>query len=111
MLETTRIHSVAGVLDSTAGLVTQRPSVRPGTRSQMSDSSAAASFRVPAKSLLHTTVFFFSMTSRVSAQHARSDATAARGPHCHHRPRHDVAQLPGALHARRGNERVPLRLL
>ena len=34
-LETTKIHSVAGVLDSDAGLVTQRPSERRTTRFPM----------------------------------------------------------------------------
>jgi magnesium chelatase family protein len=50
-LETTKIHSVAGVLDCRAGLVGVRPFRFPITRSRMPGSSVVASFLGPAKSL------------------------------------------------------------
>lgn len=53
-LETTKIHSVAGVLDAAAGLVTQRPFRSPHHTISDPDSSGVESFRVPAKSPLLT---------------------------------------------------------
>ena len=63
-LETTKIHSVAGVLDSGAGLVTQRPFRAPHhTISDAGLIGGGIIFPVPAKSRWRTTVFYSSTSS------------------------------------------------
>jgi magnesium chelatase family protein len=85
-LETTKIHSVAGVLDARAGLVGVRP------------------FRSP-----HHTISDAGLIG-VSPQRARSDAPATRRRDGVHRAGRDVAYFSGALHAGDGHESLPLRI-
>jgi energy-coupling factor transporter ATP-binding protein EcfA2 len=110
-LETTKIHSVAGVLDQAAGLVGKRPyrspaphnfrrrthrrRGHPATRRSLAGSQRAA---LPRR------------TPRISAQRTRSPAPAARRWHGHHRARRHVAHVPRALHAGCGHESLPLRI-
>jgi predicted ATPase with chaperone activity len=65
-VETTRIHSVAGALDSGTGLVGTRPYRSPHHTSPTPDGSAEAPFRVPEKSRLLTTGYCFSTSCRSS---------------------------------------------
>ena len=63
-LETTKIHSVAGVLDAAPAWLPSGPFVRRITPSPTPASSAAASFRAPAKFRWRTTVCSFSTSCR-----------------------------------------------
>lgn len=107
-LETTKIHSVAGVLDPTAVSsrnarsvlrITSSPTPsdrrrnRPAPRRGLSRPSRPALPR---------------WVAGISAQRPRSHAPAPRGPHRHHCPRFHAPELPGALHARGSHDPLPL---
>ena len=110
-LETTKIHSVAGVLDAgRAGRAAAVPFAAPHDLRRRADRrrdrSAArrslAGAQRPAVS---------GRAAGVSAQRAGGAAPAAGGWHGDDRARLDVAELSGALHAGGGDESLPLRLL
>ena len=111
-LEVTKIYSVAGLLPSDTPLVARRPfraphhtishaglvgggrNPRPG-RDQPEPPRRAVSRRV----------------AGVRAAGARGDAAAARGPQRHDLARAGLDHLSRELHARGGDEPVPVRLL
>jgi magnesium chelatase family protein len=104
-LETTKIHSVAGVLDA-AALSLAAPH-HFGCRADRRRHCAASrrGFAGPQRAAI------FGRTAGVSAQRAGGDASAAGGPYGYHRPGLHVAQFSRALYAGGGHEPVPLRLL
>ena len=110
-LETTKIHSVAGVLDPGHGTGRHAPlpfaaphHLRRRTDRRRRDSASWRSLARPQRTVVSR------RTAGIPAQRARSSAPAARGRHGLHRPRLDVADFPGALHAGGRDESVPLRL-
>jgi magnesium chelatase family protein len=107
-LETTKIHSVAGVLDADRGLVTHRPFRAP--HHTISDAGLIGGGMIPRPgevSLAHNGLLFLDELP----EFPRSPAPAAGRRHRDHRPRGHVAQLPRALHAGRRHEPMSLRIL
>ena len=111
-LETTKIHSVAGVLDAAAGLVTQRPFRSP--HHTISDAGLIGGGIVPRPgevSLAHNGLLFldelpeFPRNVLEVMRQPLEDRTVTIARAIH------VAQLSRALHARRRHEPLPLRLL
>ena len=111
-LETTKIHSVAGVLDSNAGLVSQRPFRSP--HHTISDAGLIGGGIIPRPgevSLAHNGLLFLDELPEfprnvleVMRQPLEDHTvTIARAVH--------VAEFSGALYAGRGHEPVPVRIL
>ncbi len=110
-LETTKIHSVAGVLDQGTGLVGTRPYRSP--HHTISDAGLIGGGVIPRPgevSLAHNGLLFLDELPEFPRNVLEVLAPAARRRHGQHRPRLDVADLPGALHAGRRHESLPLRL-
>jgi magnesium chelatase family protein len=109
-LETTKIHSVAGVLDLGKGLVGTRPDRSP--HHTISDAGLIGGGAIPRPgevSLAHNGLLFLDELP----EFPRNVLEVLRPPrrrHGEHRPRLHVADLPGALHAGRRHESLPLRL-
>ncbi len=111
-LETTKIHSVAGVLNADEGLVTHRPFRSP--HHTISDAGLIGGGAVPRPgevSLAHNGLLVSGRASGVPAQCAGSAAAAARRRQRHHLSRRNELELSRPLHARRRHESLPLRLL
>ena len=111
-LETTKIHSVAGVLDAAAGLVTQRPFRSP--HHTISDAGLIGGGIVPRPgevSLAHNGLLFLDELP----EFPRNVLEVMRQPLEDHTVTIARASMslsfPGALHAGRGHESLPLRLL
>jgi magnesium chelatase family protein len=111
-LETTKIHSVAGVLDAGAGLVGVRPFSRASphdfrrwTHRRRSRSASRRGLAGPQRCPVP------GRTARVSSQRARGHASATGGWNRLHRTCFYVADLSRTFHARRGHESLSLRLL
>jgi magnesium chelatase family protein len=96
-LETTKIHSVAGVLDAEAGLVTQRPFRSP--HHTISDAGLIGGGIFPRPGGL------------ARPQRPRNNAPAARRSQRDHRAPIHVAEFSRGLHARSGDESLSLRIL
>ncbi len=111
-LETTKIHSVAGVLDARHGTGGRAPLPLAAPHHQRRRTDRRRSRAASRRSLAGAQRRALSRrTAGVSAQRAGGDAAAAGGWNGFHRPRRDVADLPGALHAGGGDEPLSLRLL
>ena len=111
-LETTKIHSVAGVLDAAAGLVTQRPFRSP--HHTISDAGLIGGGIIPRPgevSLAHNGLLFLDELP----EFPRNVLEVMRQPLEDHTVTIARASMslsfPGALHAGRGHESLPLRLL
>ena len=110
-IETTRIHSVAGVLEDSRGLVGTRPYRSP--HHTISDAGLIGGGAVPRPgevSLAHNGVLFLDELPEFQRNVLESDAPAARRRYRGHRPRGNFRGLSRALHAGCGNEPLPLRL-
>ncbi len=110
-LETTKIHSVAGVLNAGAGLVGVRPfsvaasyDFRRRSHWRRRGPSARRSLPGSQRGVVSR------RTSRVSAKCFGSDAAAVGRWDSLHRARLDVTDLPFPLHAGRRDESLPLRI-
>jgi len=106
-LETTKIHSVAGVLDAGAGLVGVRPFRSP--HHTISDAGLIGGGAVPRPgevSLAHNGVLFLDELP----EFPRNDAPATGGWHGVHRASINVSDFSCAIHAGGGNESLSLRI-
>ena len=93
-LETTKIHSVAGVLDSASGLVGTRPFRSP--HHTISDAGLIGGGMIPRPGEVIAGAQRRAVSRRaagVPAQRARGHAPAAGGRHRDHRARRHVAEL------------------
>ena len=110
-LETTKIHSVAGVLDSRAGLLGVRPFRSP--HHTISDAGLIGGGIVPAarRSLVGAQRCAFPRrTSGVSTQRTAGHAPASGRWHRAYGAGLHVAYFPGQVYARHGDESLSLRL-
>ena len=110
-LETTKIHSVAGVLDAGAGLVGVRPFRAP--HHTISDAGLIGGGAVPRPgevSLSHNGVLFLDETTGVPPQCTGSHAPALGRWDSVHRARSHVAYFPFAFHVGSRHESLPLAL-
>ena len=110
-LETTKIHSVAGVLDAASGLVEHAavPLAAPyhfrrGADRRRNHSASRRSFAGAQRRVVP------GRAAGVSAQRAGSDAAAAGRWQRDHCARFHVADFSGAIHAGGGHESVSVRL-
>src|SRR5256886_9427285 len=109
-LETTKIHSVAGVLPLGESLVARRPFRAP--HHTISDAGLIGGGTFPARGS-EPRARWRAVPRRaagVPEERARGAAPADGGRRGHDRARGDESLVPGALHARRRHEPVPLRL-
>ncbi len=110
-IETTRIHSVAGLLDDARGLVGTRPFRAP--HHTISDAGLIGGGAIPQAGRGFAGAprrAFSRRTAGIRAQRTRSDAPAARGRSGHDFARRDFHHLPGAIHACGGHESLPVRI-
>ena len=110
-LETTKIHSVAGILDSGNGLVGVRPYRAP--HHTISDAGLIGGGAVPRPgevSLAHNGVSLPGRIAGVPTQRPGGHAPAAGRWNRMHCACGYVVDLPGALHAGIGDESVPMWL-
>ncbi len=110
-LETTKIHSVAGVLDAASGLVSVRPFRSP--HHTISDAGLIGGGIIPRPgevSLSHNGVFVSGRAAGVSAQRAGGNAAAAGRRQRDHCACVHVADVSCAIHAGSRHESVSVRL-
>jgi len=111
-IETTKIHSIAGLLGSGGGLLQQRPFRSP--HHTISDAGLiGGGIGTPrrARSAWRTTAFCSSTNSRVPARCAGDAAPAHRRRVSHHRALRDDGLLPVQFHAGLSDESLPVRVL
>ena len=111
-LQTTKIHSVAGVLPEGAGLVAVRPFRAPHhTISDAGLVGGGAGIPRPGEVSRAQRRAVSRRAAGVSPQRAGGAAPATRGRPGHHRSGGHDPRLSGLLHAGRGDESLPLWLL
>ena len=110
-IESTKIHSISGMLSGEQAFVSTRPFRSP--HHTISDVGLLGGSTIPTPgevSLAHHGVLFLDELAGVQTLHARSDAAAARRRQGYDLARGRQRYVPFGVHARGGDEPMPVRI-
>lgn len=111
-LETTKVHSVLGLVPPGKALIATRPFRNP--HHTISDAGLIGGGQIPKPgevSLAHHGILFLDELPEFKKKRPRGDAAAPRRRESHHLPGGHLTHLSCSVHARRRHESLPLRLL